>query len=106
MVDMARHPSELLLNEAIHINLTSVEKRLNRDTGLEVPGCWVAALRRHEGKTNQTPTDDLPRIPRTPATANDAVYGQKNDAFPLRDIFEDWCITVEMSACFPMFSGW
>ena len=59
-VDMARQPSELLLKEAIHIHMTPAEERLNRDTGLELPGCWVAALRRQEGKTNQTsltPTD-------------------------------------------------
>ena len=29
---MVRHPSELLLKEAIHINMTPVEERLNRDT--------------------------------------------------------------------------
>ena len=30
---------------------------------------------------------DLPQIPQTPVTVNDAVYGHKNDVFPLRDIF-------------------
>ena len=48
VVDMARHPSELLLKEAIHINMTPVEECLNRDTGLELPGCWVATLRRQD----------------------------------------------------------
>ena len=52
VVDMARQPSQLLLKEAIH--MTPAEEHLNRDTGLELPGCWVAALRRQEGKTNQT----------------------------------------------------
>ena len=60
VVDMARHPRELLLKEAIHIQMTPAEERLNRDAGLELPGCWVAALRRQEGTTNRagpTPTD-------------------------------------------------
>ena len=60
VVDMARHPRELLLKEAIHIQMTPAEERLNRDAGLELPGCWVAALRKQEGTTNRagpTPTD-------------------------------------------------
>ena len=52
VVDMARHPRELLPKEAIHIQMTPAEERLNRDTRLELPGCWVAALRRQEDSTN------------------------------------------------------
>ena len=62
VVDIARHPKELLLKEAIHIQMTPGEERFNRDTGLELPGFWVAALRRQEDLTNQagpTPTDRL-----------------------------------------------
>ena len=62
VIDMARHPRELLLKEVIHIQMTPVEERLNRDTGLELPGCCVAALRRQEDSTNRagpTPTDRL-----------------------------------------------
>ena len=61
-VDMARHPRELLLKEAIHIQMTPAEERLNRDTGIELPGWWVAALKRQEDSTNRagpTPTDRL-----------------------------------------------
>ena len=60
---MARHPSELLLKEAIHSNMTPVEERLNRDTGLELPGCWVDTLRRQEGRTNRTRADGSPANP-------------------------------------------
>ena len=62
MVDMARHPRELLLKGAIHIQVTQPEKCLNRDTGHELPACWVAALSRREDSTNRagpTPTDKL-----------------------------------------------
>ena len=62
MVDMARHPRKLLLKEAIHIQITPVEEYLNSDTGLELPGCWAAALTRQEDSTRRagpTPTDRL-----------------------------------------------
>ena len=40
---------ELLVKEALHIQMTPVEKRFNRDGGLEVPGCWTAVMRRQGG---------------------------------------------------------
>ena len=42
VVDRARTAKELLV-EAIHIRLN--QPPLNRDGGLELPGCWMAALR-------------------------------------------------------------
>ena len=62
VVDMARHPRKLLLKETIHIQITPAEECLNSDTGLELPGCWAAALTREEDLTNRagpTPTDRL-----------------------------------------------
>ena len=63
VVDMARHPSELLLTESICISITPVEECFKRDTGLEIPGRWVATLRRQEGRTNRTPIDGSPVNP-------------------------------------------
>ena len=40
---------ELLMKEALHIQMTPVEERFNRDGGLEVPGCWTAVMRRQGG---------------------------------------------------------
>ena len=78
-VDMASHPRELLLKEAIHIQMTPAEERLNRDTGLELPGCWVAALRRQEDSTKQVrnPLTDCAQM----VIADDAVPRHKNDTF-------------------------
>ena len=45
VTDRARRPKELQLKEALHIQ-TSTEELLNWDIGLEVPGCWLTALRR------------------------------------------------------------
>ena len=43
---------ELLVKEALHIQMTPVEERFNRDGGLEVPGCWTAVMRRQGGRSN------------------------------------------------------
>ena len=40
---------ELLVKEALHIQMTPVEEHFNQDGGLEVPGCWTAVMRRHGG---------------------------------------------------------
>ena len=52
---------ELLMKEALHIQMTPVEGRFNRDGGLEVPGCWTAVIRRQGGRSN----------PHQPLTSND-----------------------------------
>ena len=49
IVDQARTPKELLLKEALHIQMTPAEERFNRDEGLELPDCWTATLRRLRG---------------------------------------------------------
>ena len=43
---------QLLVKEALHIQMTPVEERFNRDGGLEVPGCWTAVMRRQGGRSN------------------------------------------------------
>ena len=35
---------ELLLKAALHIHFTPEDQRLNRDVGLELPGCWVSTV--------------------------------------------------------------
>ena len=56
---------ELLLKEALHIQMTPLEEGFNRDGGLEVPGCWIAVMRRQGGRSN----------PHRPLTSDD-VYPQ------------------------------
>ena len=56
---------ELLVKEALHIQMTPVEERFNRDGGLEVPGCWTVVMRRQGGRSN----------PHRPLISND-VYPQ------------------------------
>ena len=56
---------ELLLKEALHIQMTPSEECSNRDGGLKVPGCWIAVMRRQGGRSN----------PHRPLTSDD-VYPQ------------------------------
>ena len=53
VVDKAKHPGELPLKKAVHIHMTPAEEHLNRDTGLEIHGYWMAALRKQKTKTKQ-----------------------------------------------------
>ena len=58
VIDRARTAKELLVKEAIHIRLN--HPSLNRDEGLELPRCWMAALKNIGSVSNQrhvAPTD-------------------------------------------------
>ena len=59
---------ELLLKEALHIQMTPLEERFNQDGGLEVPGCWITVMRRQGGRSN----------PHRPLISN--------------DVYPQWCI--------------
>ena len=45
IVDRARRHGELLLKEALHIQMTPAEDRFNCNGGVELPGCWIAMLK-------------------------------------------------------------
>ena len=45
VVDRARRHGELMLKEALHIQMTPAGDRFNRDGGVELPGCWIATLK-------------------------------------------------------------
>ena len=51
VVDMARHPKELLLKKAVHIQMIPTKEHFNRDTEIELPVCWMATLRSQEART-------------------------------------------------------
>ena len=53
VIDRARTAKELLVKEAIHIRLN--HPSLNRDGGLELPRCWMAALKNTGSVSNQRP---------------------------------------------------
>ena len=43
---------ELLVKEALHIQMTPSVERFDQDGGLEVPGCWTAVMKRQGGRSN------------------------------------------------------
>ena len=47
-----RNIKELLLKEALHIQMAQAEECFNHDRGLELPDCWMTTLRRLEGGAN------------------------------------------------------
>ena len=60
IIDQARRHKELLLKKALHIHMTPADQRINRDEGLELPGCWTATLKRLGGRGWQQPAPHLP----------------------------------------------
>ena len=46
VLDRASIWRELLIKEALHIGMTPVDKHVNRDAEMEIPGCWVPTLKR------------------------------------------------------------
>ena len=42
---------ELLVKEALYIQMTPSEERFNRNGELEVSGCWTAVMRKHYNAT-------------------------------------------------------
>ena len=48
VIDKARFEGELRIKEALHIQMVPNERRFNRDGGLEIPGCWLATVKKIE----------------------------------------------------------
>ena len=79
MLDHGRG-QELLVKEALHIQMTPSEEHFNWDGELDVPGCWIAVMRRQEGETN----------PHQPVTSN-VMYPQQ-------------CMATNSSVCLHLFT--
>ena len=47
IVDRARTSREVQVKEALQIQNSPVDTLLNRDRGLEIPGCWSATIKSH-----------------------------------------------------------
>ena len=44
VLDRTARPIQLKVKEALHIQRTPANNRLNRDGGYELPGCWIATM--------------------------------------------------------------
>ena len=54
LTGLVQTPWRLPAKEALHFHMTPAEEHLNRDIGLEIPRCWLAALKKQETRTNCT----------------------------------------------------
>jgi hypothetical protein len=46
VLDRATRPIQLKVKEALHIEKTPTNSRLNRDGGYKLPGCWIATMKK------------------------------------------------------------
>jgi len=53
MLDRTRGQGELLLKEALHIQMTLAEECFNWNKGPEIPGSWITLVRGQEGRSNR-----------------------------------------------------
>ena len=53
-LDRATRPIQLKVKEALHIERTPANTRLNCNEGYELPGCWIATMKKLGGGANHT----------------------------------------------------
>ena len=53
VLDRATRPVQLKVKEALHIERTPANTRLNRDGGYELPGCWITSMKKLGGGANR-----------------------------------------------------
>ena len=68
IIGQAQGTKELKIKKALHILATPADQRLNRDEGLELPGCWTATMEQMGGGTGST----LATTPRTHVSSQDS----------------------------------
>ena len=44
ILDKSRNQTVLRIKEALHLQLTPEDRNMNRDVGIEIPGCWKLKL--------------------------------------------------------------
>ena len=53
VLDRAARPVQLKVEEVLHIERTRANNGLNRDGGYELPGCWIATMKKLGGGGNR-----------------------------------------------------
>ena len=52
VLDRATRPVQLKVKEALHIQTTPANNSINKDGGYELPGCWIATMKKLGGGIN------------------------------------------------------
>ena len=66
VLDRAARPVQLKVKEALHIERTPANNRLNRDGGYELPGCWIATMKKLGGRGKRTSANRAGAPPSAP----------------------------------------
>ena len=66
VLDRAARPVQLKVKEALHIEKTPENNKLNRDGGYELPGCWIATMKKLGGGGNCASTNCAGAPPSAP----------------------------------------
>ena len=56
-LDRAVRPIQLKVKEALHIQKTTTNNRLNRDRGYELLTCWIATMKKLGGRAGRVITN-------------------------------------------------
>ena len=67
VLDRAARPVQLKEKEALHIEKTPVNNRLNRDGGYELPGCWTVTMKKLGGWGNHASANCAGAPPSAPS---------------------------------------
>ena len=67
VLDRAARPAQLKVKEALHIKRTPANNRLNRDGGYELPGFWIATMKKLGGGGNRASTSRAGTSPSAPS---------------------------------------
>ena len=67
VLDRAARPVQLKVKEALHIEKTPANNRLNRDGGYELPGCWIATMKKLGGGGNRASANRAGAPPSAPS---------------------------------------
>ena len=54
MLDRATRPIQLMVKEALHIQRTPANNRLNQDGGYELPGYWITTVKKLGGRVSSS----------------------------------------------------
>ena len=77
VLDIASRPVQLRVKEALYIQKTPTNNRLHRDEGYELPGCWIATVKKLGGGVSSSRASANRVSARTSATDHTRAQAQE-----------------------------
>ena len=79
VLDRATRPVQLKVKEALHIQTTPANNSLNKDGGYELPGCWIATMKKLGGRVNSNHASTIRVSASTSAPDQDCMRAQAQE---------------------------